>query len=139
MTEKQLHKSICDYIKLQYPKVLFNTDMSGIKLTMGQAIQAKKLRSDDGYPDIVIYEIGLGMYHSLFLEIKKETPYKKDGTLKKMIRYEHIGGIKVPYDHLERQNQMHIKLRKRAFKAEFVWSLDMAKEIIDDYLKYRSL
>lgn len=137
MTEKQLHKQICDYLKLQYPKVLFNTDMSGIKLTIGQATQAKKLRSDNGFPDIIIYEPRLIDNYSsgLFLEVKKETPYKKDGELKKMVRYEHINGLKVPYDHLKQQNEMHIKLRKRGFKCEFVWFLDMAKEMIDNYLK----
>lgn len=135
MTEKQLHKSICDYLKAQYKDVLFNTDMSGIKLTTGQATQAKNLRSNNGFPDIVIYEISLGMYHALFLEVKKETPYKKDGELKKMIRYEHINGIKVPYDHLRQQDEIHQRLRIKGFKAEFAWSFDMAKDIIDEYLK----
>jgi len=135
MTEKQLHKQICDYLKAQHPKVIFNTDTSGIKLTIGQAKQAKELRSDSGFPDITIYEIGFGMFHGLFLEVKKETPFKKNGELKKMIRYEYIKGVKIPYDHLLRQNEMHKRLRKRGFKVEFTWTFEMTKSIIDDYLK----
>jgi hypothetical protein len=120
LTEKQLHKQICDYIKLQYPKVLFNTDMSGIKLTIGQAIQAKKLRSGNGFPDIIIYESNKN-FNALFLEVKKETPFKKDGNLKKS-------------KHLEEQDDIHLKLWEKGYKASFVWSFDMAKEIIDNYL-----
>lgn len=143
ISEKQLHKQICDYLKAQYKDALFNTDLSGIKLTIGQAKQAKELRSESGFADIVIYETYIDnlanfdgeVYSALFLEVKKGTPYKKNGELKKMIRYEHVSGIKVPYDHLQRQNKMHIKLRYRGYKAEFVWSFLQAKGIIDEYLK----
>lgn len=139
LSEEQIHTQICKYLKIFYPDIIFNTDMSGIKLTTGQAAKAKKLRSSNGFPDIVIYEYGeavkcRGLYKALFLEVKKETPYKANGELKKMTRRETINGIKVSYDHLQRQNEMHIKLRERGYKAEFVWSFDMAKQIIDDYL-----
>ena len=56
MKEDKLHKSICDYIKLQYPKVIFNTDLSGIKLSIGMAKKVKGLRSSNSFPDITIYE-----------------------------------------------------------------------------------
>jgi hypothetical protein len=124
MTEKELHKQICEYIRIQYPSVLFNTDMSGIKLTMGQAVQAKKLRSCSGFPDIVIYEPSVG-YRALFLEVKKETPYKKNGELKKS-------------DHLKEQDDMHKKLWLKGYLAKFVWSFDMAKDIIDNYIHKQS-
>ena len=55
-TEKELQKMVCEYIKLKYPNVLFNSDMAGIKLTIGQAIQSKNLRSHNGFPDLAIYE-----------------------------------------------------------------------------------
>ena len=121
--EETLHKQICDYIKLQYRDVIFNTDMSGIRLTMGQAIKAKKLRSGQGFPDIVIYERS-SEYNALFLEVKKASPYRKDGELYKD-------------KHLKEQDRMHRRLRLRRYKAEFVWSFEQAKEIIDNYLKER--
>lgn len=123
MTEKQLHKQICDYIKWQYPDVIFNTDMSGIKLTMGQAAQAKHLRSSRGFPDIVIYE-PRGIYHGLFLEVKRETPFTKYGKLKSN-------------KHLEEQFKMLGKLYKKGYCCYFVWDFDRAKKHIDEYLNLR--
>ena len=134
MTEKQLHKQICDYIHLQYPKVIFNTDMSGLKLSIGEAVRAKKLRSSNGFPDIQILETreinGCVMFEGqlckafhfcgLFLEIKIASPFKKNNTV--FSKYKH-------------QDEMHKELRKRGYLAVFVWSFEMAKEIIDKYLK----
>jgi hypothetical protein len=120
MTEKDLHKQICNHIKEQYPKLIFNTDASGIRLTIGQATQMKKLRSSNGFPDIVIYE-GNTQSNALFLEVKKETPYKKDGSLKSN-------------EHLQEQNLMHTKLKEKGFQSCFVWSLDMAIKTIKNYL-----
>ena len=55
-TEKELQKMVCDYLKVKYPKILFNSDMAGaMKLTIGQAVQISKLRSNKGFPDIAIY------------------------------------------------------------------------------------
>jgi len=123
MKEEQLHKQICDYIKLRYPKVLFNTDMSGMKLTMGQAKKAKGLRSSNGFPDISIYH-PVGMWYGLFLEVKKATPFKLNGELKKN-------------DHLEEQYEMLLKLNSLGYFASFTWSFNHAKEIIDRYMKVK--
>jgi len=129
LSESQLHKQICDYLKLQYPKVLFNTDLSGVKLSIGQAKKAKQLRSGRGFPDIVIYDTSLvqsktgdvDVFSALFLEVKKETPFKKDGNLKKNA-------------HLEEQSKILERLNNKGYKALFVWTFDYAKSVIDDYL-----
>ena len=121
MKESVLHKQICSYIKLQYPDVIFNTDLSGIKLTIGQAKKLKSLRSSRAMPDIVIYE-PRGKMHGLFLEVKKETPYKKNGELKSN-------------EHLKEQAGMMLSLRQRNYEAFFVWTFENAKNIIDTYLK----
>lgn len=141
MDEKTLHRQICEYIKLQYRHIMFNTDMSGLKLSIGESVRAKKLRSNNGFPDIMILEpklYGFGeiqtadddkihrckLFHfcGLFLEVKKESPYKKNGELKKN-------------DHLSEQNNVHIRLRAAGYMAQFVWSFDQAKKIIDNYIK----
>ena len=120
--EESLHKSICQFIKFQYPKAIFKTDMSGIKLTMGQAMKMKGLRSSNGFPDIMIFEPSKSeICSALFLEVKKESPYKINGDLKKDL-------------HLEEQNEMHIKLRARNFYTSFVWSLEQAIVIINNYM-----
>ena len=121
MTEEQLHKQVCTYIKTQYPNVLFNTDSSGIKLTIGQAKKLKALRSCNGFPDIAIYE-SRGGYNGLFIELKRETPYKKYGAIKKS-------------EHLKEQLEMQNKLMCRGYFAQFCWNFDMTKRLIDNYLK----
>jgi len=121
MTEEQLHKKICVYIKKTYPKVIFSTDMSGIKLSRGQANKSNYLRSGNGFPDLTIFEKNK-THNALFIEIKKETPYKANGDLKKS-------------SHLENQDRMHKRLRMRNFDAGFYWSFEMAKLKIDNYLK----
>lgn len=121
MTEPELHKKICVYIKYKYPKVIFSTDLSGLRLTIGQANKVKLLRSGNGFPDLTIFEKN-ETHNALFLELKKETPYKKNGDLKKST-------------HLENQLRMHKRLRLRGYDADFYWSFQMAKEKIDNYLE----
>ena len=104
MTEKDLHKQICAYLKVK--GVLFNTDLSGLKMTQGQANQIKALRCCNGFPDITIYEPN-GKYSALFLEVKKSTPYKVNGEL-------------LSNDHLKEQETMIKALNDRGYFATFV-------------------
>ena len=120
--EENLQIAVCNYLRAQYPKVLFNSDLSGIKLTMGQAVKAKKLRSSKGFPDLVIYE-PRGNYHALFLELKREGEkiLSKKGDLKT--------------DHLKEQDEVISKLCVKGYLACFAIGFDEAKRIIDMYLK----
>jgi hypothetical protein len=122
MSEKTLHRAVCDYIRLQYPKVLFNSDLSGIKLTIGQAVQVKKLRSNQGFPDIVIYEENWGK-HALFIELKREGEriFKKDNT--------------PATPHIAEQTEVMECLNQRGYYATFAVGFDAAKRVIDWYLK----
>ncbi len=56
MTESDLQSQVADYLRLQYPDVMFHSDFgSGIKLTPGQA--AKQKRQNGGrraWPDMFI-------------------------------------------------------------------------------------
>lgn len=90
---------------------------------MGQAAKHKRLHSKRGYPDLFIAE-PIGKYHGLYLEIKIESnsPYKKDGTLKKD-------------QHLEEQAEKIKRLRAKGYKAEFGIGFENCKAIIDEYLK----
>jgi hypothetical protein len=128
ISEKQLHSQICQYIKIQYQNIIFNTDLSGIKLSIGQAKQLKFLRSSKGIPDIVIYhpmQIGQTTFYGLFLEVKKESPYKKMKT----------GYVIKENEHLREQKFIIDRLCELGYIACFVWSFDMAKNLIDNYLK----
>jgi hypothetical protein len=128
MTELELQMQVADYLRLQYPGVLFHSDFgSGVKLTMGQAIKQKRLQGGRrSWPDMLIAEarsLGDKCYHALFIELKKEGTriFKKDGTL-------------VSDAHICEQFDMLEQLRQRGYVAEFACGFDEAKKIIDEYL-----
>ena len=130
MDERTIHQQVCDYLRYQYPKIIFNTDLSGAtKLTINQARRMKRLRSSKGFPDLVIYE-KRGNYGALFIELKK------DGVnlLKKRI-VDSYGEPAFASDHLRDQNEMMERLRKKGYKCEFAVGYNSAVKIINDYLK----
>lgn len=126
-SEKNIHIMICDYIRLKYPDVLFRTDLGGIKLTMGQAAQVKRMQGGKrAWPDLFIAEPRYSprdkeMYSGLFIELKATNIYKKDGSLRKN-------------DHLFEQSEMLTRLESRGYKAVFAVGFDRATAIIDEYL-----
>lgn len=131
--EHQLYVKIAQYLQRNYPKVVYRFDLAAdLKLTVGQAKKFKTLHPERGYPDLFIansaprcidgswkYE-----YYGLYLELKAEgnSPFKKDGTLKKD-------------QHLQEQMVMLEKLRRRGYRAEFATGFDETKKIIDEYLE----
>ena len=128
MTELELQAQVADYLRLQYPHVLFHSDFgSGIKLTPGQAMRQKRLQGGRrSWPDMFIAEVrslGDKYYHGLFIELKKAGTriYRKDGRL-------------VSDAHIREQYDMLEQLRQRGYKAEFACGFDEAKKIIDEYL-----
>jgi hypothetical protein len=122
-SEAQIHEAVCNYIKLQYPKVMFNSDMSGVKLTKLQAVRAAKLRSSKGFPDLVIYE-SRGKFKALFIELKKDRDelFCKDGLFRKT-------------EHIANQRIMLNRLSELGYEAVFACGFDEVKDIIDEYLK----
>ncbi len=124
--EAILHRQVCDYLRKQYPNVLFTSEASGLRLTMGQAVQMKRLRSCNGFPDLMIFEpkrmSNDREYFGLFLELKA------DGT--KLRNSD--GYYATP--HLREQRKLLDKLSTRCYFAEFAVGFDEAKRIIDEYL-----
>ena len=116
--EKKLHKAIVEYINLQYPATIFNTDLSGLRLTIGQAKVVKKLRSNNSFPDIVIYKKNQ-TYGAMFIEVKIEPPYKMNGDIKKKYKP---------------QNDMLEKLNKKGYYAIFGYDFCDIKNKIDWYM-----
>jgi hypothetical protein len=120
-SEQEIHIAICKYIKLQYPKVLFTSESSGLRVTMNQARKLKSMRSCAGLPDIMIFEPRKN-YYGLFLEVKRDGTkvYKKDGDIRQD-------------KHLQEQEEILHQLKQRGYFAEFVVGFDEAKSIIDFY------
>ena len=129
-TEAQVQIQVADYLKYQYPTILFHSDYgSGVKLTMAQA--AKQKRQNGGrraWPDMFIaapkYYVNSRriQYLGLFIELKRDGVRikKKDGSWAN--------------EHIEEQAEVLNQLRYVGYKAEFAVGFDQAKELIDDYL-----
>ncbi|MBR3207726.1 MAG: hypothetical protein IKF58_15135 [Bacillus sp. (in: Bacteria)] len=137
MTEAQLQEQVAQYIRLQYPDVLFHSDFgSGIKMTKGQAIKQKRQNGGiRGWPDMFIAEplgyvgerypdsaAGQMETAGLFLELKKE------GTRIKKKNGEWAS------EHIAEQALVLEKLEKRGYVARFAVGFNEAKQIIDEYI-----
>lgn len=121
MREDEIHRQVCRYLRLQYPNVIFNTDLSGLKMTQGQAVAVRDLRSSRGFPDIAIYCPKNG-FNGLFIELKAVSPFKKNGDLKAS-------------EHLKEQVEMIERLNELGYFAKFATGFEESKIIIDNYLR----
>lgn len=124
MSEKSEHIAICNYIKLQYPDVIFFSDASGLYTkNWGQKLEIKAKRSHGKLPDLFIAQPKGDYCCGLFLEIKKSGTklFKRDKTFTK--------------EHYQEQYDMLLKLREKGYCADFAIGFEGAKEIIDNYLK----
>ena len=121
--EYQLQKQVCAYLNAQYPDVLYLSDtIASVRLTMPQAMRNKAIQKN-GFkcPDLLILE-PKKEYSGMFIELKKDSPYKKDGTLKKN-------------KHLEYQEKSMHELISKGYYCLFSWNFEQTKRIIDIYLK----
>lgn len=114
--------AICDYLRLQYPSVVFTSEAGGIYTTMNQARLIKRTRSSVGIPDLLIFE-PRAEFCGLFLEIKVEGTalYKKNGDFTKN-------------EHLNNQREVMQKLINKGYSCYFVLGFDNAKQILDNYM-----
>jgi len=119
--ERRLQLQVCEYLKTQYPKVIFWANDSGERKPMGLAVLGKRMRSVSKLPDMWISE-ARGGYHGLYIELKADSPYKK-------------GSVELrKNEHNEAQSEMLEKLEAKGYRACFAWSLEMAIEIIKIYM-----
>ena len=133
--EEEIHLRICDYLRKNYPDVLFRTDFSsGMKMTPGQAAKHKKFQKSRAWPDLFIAESGVVEFkedgliahlrkNGMFLELKADGVklYKKDGTLRKN-------------KHIEEQAEILDKLNESGYYARFAVGYDETIRIITNYL-----
>lgn len=135
MKEHDIYILIADYLRYQYPQVIYRFDLAAdLKLTMGQASKHKRLQRYRGYPDLFIAETVISKirqndgsydaYSGLFVELKREGTriFKKDGKL-------------VADEHIREQFDMLSDLRARGYAAEFGIGFEATKELIDSYMR----
>ena len=120
MNENEIHLRLCTYLKSRYPNVIFTTESSGLRVTPWQGRNLANVRSCSGLPDIWILE-PRGEYKGLFLELKKLSPFKKNGELKKS-------------DHLRKQYEVLSILCEKGYHAQFTTGLEESKACVDWYM-----
>ena len=121
--EESLQIAISEYLKLQYPSVVFTSESSGIRLTIGQAKKAKQQRSNHKLPDMIILEPNR-KFKGICLELKKQSPYLKNGKLSQS-------------KHIQEQNKTLELLRNKGYLANFVWDFERFKSAFDAYMKLK--
>ena len=127
--EFKLQCDVAEFITIKYPDVMFRSDLAGIKMPMGQAVEIKKLRNSRGYPDLHIIEQAIVkglIYNGLFIEIKLniEAKYKKNGEIRTS-------------KHIQEQHAMLLELEKRGYLTEWGYGWDDIITKIDHYLRHR--
>lgn len=97
----------------KYPKLwLLNGSLNGVRLSVGQAVKAKRCGMRKGYPDISLNVARKG-YHGLFIELKK----KKGGTVSR------------------EQQEWLDRLSMQGYFAIVCRGYDSAVKAIEDYIK----
>ena len=115
-------KQIAVYMRLQYPQYIYHYDLAGLNLSKSQSGMMKAIQGKRGFPDFFLAH-SIDEYSGLFLEIKAETPYLKDGkTLKSS-------------EHLREQQNMINNLNFNGYLAKLVTGFYETQKEIDNYIK----
>ena len=122
--EEEVQKSVVEYLKLKYPKAKYCASLGGIRTSFKQAVKAKATGYVKGFPDLQICvpmerggiegEGGTkrgGVYHGLFLEIKKDKKSYPTKEQKEWIAY----------------------LNEQGYCARVTKGIDESMQTIDDY------
>lgn len=119
--EQHLQLQICEYLRIQYPHAIFFSEPSGLRVSIGQAVQLKKMRSFGKLPDMFV-AFPNGKYHGLFMELKVEdtTIFKKNGEI-------------VASEHIRQQFDTLTRLYNLGYAAVFAVGFEDAKSKIDRY------
>lgn len=121
--ELDIQMMLAEYLTLRYPGVIFRSDLGGIRLNMGQAMQVKRLQGGKSkFPDMVILTARQG-YHGLLGEIKTSADevYTKTGRLRQDA-------------HTQAQWRVLQRLCEEGYLAGFWLGFDHARQVIDRYL-----
>jgi hypothetical protein len=123
--EYYLQKCVCEFLRIQYPKVLFLSDtIASLRLTIPQQVRNKAIQKNGfNCPDLLILQPN-ETYKGLFIELKVLTPFKKDGELKASAN-----------DHLLNQWNTIQDLNQLGYFSCFSWGLEMTINIINLYIK----
>lgn len=133
--EEIIQKQVCQYLKMQFPNVMFRSDTSSGRWEYSRAALAAKVvfNSNKSWPDLFIYEprkVNGVQYAGLAIELKKEgtTIVVTRGTRKGMLTSD---------PHIQEQYLLLRTLKDRGYYANFACGFDQAKHLIDWYFGRR--
>jgi hypothetical protein len=125
-TELAIHRRVCQYLKVNFPNVIFHSDFAaGLHLTEHQASVNKSIQSGAGFPDITILHPSRG-YHGLFIELKA------DGT-PVILRTGQNKGKLTSNPHIRLQASVLRQLNNEGYYANFAVGYNSAIKIIEWY------
>lgn len=133
--EEQIQRAICRYLDLQYPRIIYRSDLSSGRYENGddsdyQKSKLRAMNSSRGWPDLFIYEPmthGEHHYCGLALELKAE------GTSVVMKIGPRKGRLSTDR-HIQEQALILKALIAKGYYANFAVGLDEAIRIIDWYM-----
>lgn len=120
-TEELEQSNICNWIKENYPKLLYTIDMGGVALNPSQ-LKIHSQRCKRGHPDMMIQEWYKDIFCGLAIEYKKTNVLINETTISKS-------------KHLREQEEYLAGLRSRGWMAFFVSGEENAKIVIKQYLE----
>jgi hypothetical protein len=120
--EDHLHHQVIQYLRLQYPNVIFFHAPNEGKRTPFEQFKLAYLGGNNvKTPDLAIMQVNKH-FHGLFLELKSKSPFKLNGDILKD-------------KHLSAQAHLLDNLKAKGYDCYFCWRLDDARQIIDNYMK----
>ena|SRR3990167_294515 len=120
LAEAKLQRAVCSWLGMQFPNVYFVSDPSSLGAGWSTIRNIQAGKSKHAHLDMIIMEPS-ATHNFLILEFKKESPYLQSGLLS-------------TEKHVQDQLKTMELLRSKGGKCEFVWSLDRAIKIIEEYL-----
>jgi hypothetical protein len=128
--EEREQKQLLQWVRIQYPNLLYTEDLGGVRLPKGLAIKVSKSRCKKGHPDLMFqslhYRYDALAYVGLAIEFKAtgEIIEKKNGELRKHP------------DHLPHQYDYLMELRKQGWFACFCIGFKEAQKLIKAYMSH---
>jgi len=121
-SEKEIHTAVCKYLDAQYPDVIYLSDASGMRVTIGLQIEMKRKRCKSyKIPDLIILHPNK-TYKGLVIEIKTDLSkvVTKSGDIRKNI-------------HVNEQLRTLERLQQLGYAGVFGCGFDHIKKLLDEY------
>jgi hypothetical protein len=124
VSEKEIHTAVCKYLDAQYPDMIYLSDASGMRVTLGLQMEMKRKRCKRyKIPDLIILHPN-NTYKGLVIEIKTDLSkiVTKSGDIRKNI-------------HVQEQLKTLERLQELGYAGVFGCGFDHIKSLLDEYFK----